>query len=128
MGASIEQIMATYPGISDDPDLALFIDLAKTQTGSSFYGSRYNEAVALRAAHNLVMSKPVEYASSMSGGIAAKRQGGVAVEYNRASGDNNNDPSGLSQTTYGKQLITLMRMSDTTIGVVGGAIFSGGTT
>lgn len=119
MGVTIAQIIATYPGIKDDTDIDLYIELAKTQIGSSFYGARYNEAVALRATHNLVMSKPLEYAASMSGGIVSKQQGSLAVEYGRSSGDNNMDKSGLSQTVYGKQLIALMRMSAPTIGAIG---------
>lgn len=126
MGASIEQIIATYPGISDDPDIALYIDLAKTQTSSSFYGTRYNEAVALRAAHNLVMSKPVEYASSMGAGIISKSQGGVRVDYGDNTGSSGVDRTGLAKTTYGQQLMALMRMSGAGIGVVGGTVFSGG--
>jgi hypothetical protein len=115
---SIEQIVTTYPGIADDPDMDVYIELAKTQTGAAFYGDRYSEAVALRAAHNLVMSKPLDYASFMSGGIASKRQGGITVDYNRSASESV-DKSGLSQTTFGKQLIALMRMSNTTMGVVG---------
>jgi len=119
MGATIEQIINTYTEIKDDPDLTVYIELAKTQTGLSFYGSRYNEAVALRAAHNLVMSKPTEYSSLMGGGITVKRQGNVNVEYGDSSNSGNGDKARLSQTTYGQLLIGLMRMSYPTIGVVG---------
>lgn len=119
MAASIETIFNTYPGLKDDVDKDLHIELAKTQTSSCFYGSRYNQAVALRAAHNLILSKPDEYRDKMSGGIMSKTQRNLSVQYGRSSGDNNEDRSGLSQTTYGQQLLALMRMSNTTMGAVG---------
>ena len=120
MAASIEQIVATFPdAIKNNADISTYIELAKTQTGVCFYGSRYNQAVALRAAHNLVLSDPVGYAGFMSGGIVSKKQGNIAIQYGRSSGDNNTDQTGLSQTTYGKQLLALMRMSNTTVGAIG---------
>jgi hypothetical protein len=119
MAASIDQIVATFPGIKNDPEMVVYIELAKNQTSSVFYGDRYNHAVALRAAHDLIMSNPEKYASLMSGGIVSKKQRNLSVEYGRSSGDNNTDKSGLSQTTYGKQLLGLMRMSNTTMGAIG---------
>lgn len=118
MGVSIETIFNTYSGVKDDADKDTYIELAKTQTNSCFYGSRYNEAVALRAAHNLVMSKPDLYREYMSGGITSKKQRSISVQYGESS-SGNGDRSGLSQTTYGTQLMGLMRMSNTTIGAIG---------
>lgn len=119
MAASIETIFNTYPGLKDDADKDVYIELAKTQTSSCFYGSRYNEAVALRAAHNLVLSKPNEYRENMSGGIASLKQRNLHVQYGQTNSNTEADKSGLSQTTYGTQLLSLMRMSNTTMGAVG---------
>jgi len=127
MGASIEQILNTYPGIKDDTDLTIYIELAKTQTSSCFYGSRYNQAVALRAAHNLVMSKPDTYRDKMSGGVLSKKQRAIQIQYGRSAGNNDEDLTGLSQTVYGQQLLGLMRMSNTTMGAIGMGTLCGGS-
>ena len=119
MAASIETIFNSYPGLKDDTDKDLHIELAKTQTSSCFYGSRYNQAVALRAAHNLILSKPDDYRDKMSGGIMSKKQRNLAIQYGQTNSNTEADKSGLSQTTYGTQLLALMRMSNMTIGAVG---------
>ena len=105
MAVSIEVIFNTYPGLKDDADKDTYIALAKTQTSSCFYGSRYNEAVALRAAHNLVLSKPDTYRSNLSGGVMSKKQRNLTVMYGQTNSNNEADKSGLSQTTYGTQLL-----------------------
>jgi hypothetical protein len=119
MGTSIETIFNTYPGLKDDADKATYIECAKTQTSSCFYGSRYEQAVALRAAHNLILSKPDEYRSSLSGGVMAKKQRNLSVQYGQTNSNNVADKSGLSQTTYGTQLLALMRMSNSAMGSMG---------
>lgn len=128
MGATIEQIIATFPtDISDNPDIDVYVELAKTQTSSCFYGSRYNQAVALRAAHNLVLSNPETYVQYIGGGILSKKQGGVSVQYGGTAALNLIDNSGLTQTVYGKQLLALQRMSAPTIGAMGAGTICGGT-
>lgn len=128
MGASIEEIFNTYPEIKDDADKDIYIELAVTQTSSCFYGTRYNQAVALRAAHNLVLSKPDTYRSSMSGGVTSQKQRNLHLQYGRSAGSNDNDGSGLLQTTYGQQLMSLMRMSNMTIGAIGMGTICGSNT
>ena len=101
------------PGYASDPDKASFITLAKMQTSLCFYGDNYQFAVALRAAHMLVLR---DRASGDAGPIASKREGDLAVSY----GVGSTDGGDLSLTHYGQQLQGLRKGSGAFIGVTGG--------
>jgi len=130
MTLSASQIFQTYPKLRDDIDAATYIELARLQTSSTYYGTRYELAVALRAAHNLTLAKPKMYetSSSLSGPHAGKRQQDLSESfYNStpqfAGGGVSAGLKLLTLTVYGQQLLQIMSMSNTSMSAVGvGAI------
>jgi len=126
MALSASQIIQTYPGIRDDVDIDTYIELARLQTSSSFYGTKYELAVALRAAHNLTLSKPAIYGrtSMKSGSPASRRQQDLSETFYEsvpqlAGGATTPGNKLLTTTVYGQQLLQLMSMSNTSMRAVG---------
>lgn len=131
MGLSAEQIVATYPKIKDDVDIATYIELARLQTSSIYYGSRYELAVSLRAAHNLTLAKPALYGGSSikQGAPASKRQQDLSEAFydstpQFAGGGVSAGMKLLATTSYGQQLLQLMTMSNTSVSVIGASALS----
>ena len=126
MGLSSSQIIQTFPKIRDDVDIATYIELARLQTSKSFYGSRYELAVALRAAHNITLAKPVLYGGSSmkTGAPAGKRLQDQSMSFydsapQLAGGRTSAGNKLLAMTSYGQQLLQLMEMSSPAIQVIG---------
>jgi len=126
MALSASQIVQTYPGIRDDADIDTYIELARLQTSSSFYGTKYELAVALRAAHNITLSKPKIYGDSSmkTGSRASRRQQDLSESFydsapQLAGGATTPGNKLLTTTVYGQQLLQLMSMSNTSMRAVG---------
>ncbi len=126
MGLSASQIVQTYPGIREDVDIATYIELARLQTSSSYYGTKYELAVALRAAHNLTLSKPELYGTSSmkTGSRASRRQQDLSESFydstpQLAGGGASAGVKLLTTTVYGQQLLQLMSMSNTSMSAIG---------
>ena len=131
MGLTASQIFQTFPDIKDDVDANTYIALARLQTSSVYYGSRYELAVALRAAHNLTLSKPALYGrtSMKTGSPASKRLQDQSETFYEsvpqfAGGAVSAGNKLLTTTTYGQQLLQLMAMSNTSMRAVGTSVIS----
>jgi len=132
MALSASQIIQTYPNIKDDVDIDTYIELARLQTSSSYYGTKYELAVALRAAHNLTLSKPEIYgaSSAKSGARAGRKQGDLSESFydnapQLAGGGTSAGIKLLVTTAYGQQLLQLMAMSNTSMSVIGASLSGG---
>lgn len=119
MASSVADILnAIAPLFNSDPNASTFLELAYSQTSACYYGASYNLAVAYRAAHLWAMSKR---SSSEAGALVGKRMGPVSVQFQTSAGG---DDSDLALTTFGKQLMGLMK-SQATTRVLGGTICRG---
>lgn len=130
---TIEQYLAALaPAMAADPDSsAVFIDMAKERTDREFYGHKYNQAVALLAAHIWYLLGPgsatAPGSGNASGGstgaINSKREGDLAVGYGSGAvsfqGPSLGDAD-LSQTRWGLMLIALRKGCRPFMGVIGG--------
>jgi len=106
------------PGYKTDPDKASFLVLAQGQTSSCAYGSKYNQAVALRAAHMMTLrDRALGSGNGDGGSVASKKEGDIAISYNTTTNSKNDD---LSQTSYGRQLLGLSKGVTPFMGVTGG--------
>jgi len=117
MALTVTQIFDAYaPAYAGDSSKTNFILLAKDQTNRCFYGTKYNQAVALRAAHMMTLR---DRAASGGGGgaISSMKEGDLAISYATSATAKNDD---LSQTSYGRLLLGLRRGSSPAIGVTGG--------
>jgi hypothetical protein len=81
---------------------SVFIDMAEGVTSSGFFGSQYNLAVALRAAHMYVLNRK---RGGEGGFITQKVEGRMSVSY----GGVNNVTDELQLTSYGMQLYDLIK-------------------
>lgn len=103
MAATISQIFdAIAPVYATDADKNLFIELAESLTSSSCFGTKYNLAVALRAAHLIT----VRDRQGISGPISNLREGDIQVYYGSIL---DTWKSNLHQTSYGIELLGLIK-------------------
>ena len=100
------------PDLYSDPDKNTWINSAQNKINRCYFGSNYNEAVALQAAHEWSLTNT--RSNGESGAISSKREGDLSISYS-TTGKNDN----LNLTHYGKQLIDLRNRSNLSIGVLG---------
>ena len=88
-----EQIIQTIcPELSDSPSLSQYIQIARESLSSRFFGKMYEQAVAYKASHLFVLTKPSELnqMTEVSGGsINHFSEGGISIGFdtsNRYSG------------------------------------------
>lgn len=103
-----------------DSFLAMADELVAPASSCGLPSERRSQAVALQAAHLMTLAYDPSYAGGASGGaVTSKREGDLSLSYGSAAGAAADDAD-LSQTTYGRQLLELVRRSFTFIGVTGG--------
>lgn len=134
---SIESyIGALAPKLTISPSKEVYIDMAEQATNPGFWGVKYNQAVALLAAHIWYLSCPEDEASSegsgganigVTGSITSKREGDLAVSYGgvSASADTSAADSDLMQSRYGVMLIRLRKGCRPFIGIAPGGLHCG---
>jgi hypothetical protein len=106
--------------LKDDPEKSEYISEAQGQTSSDYYGTNYDRAVALRAAHNMTIDKPAESGVNSSGGqIVGKREGDLSLTFSQ-SGIEPGSNEDLSRTSYGVTLLGLRKGTCPSVSVTGG--------
>ena len=107
-----EQIIKTIcPELADSPSLSQYEQIAKESLSRSFFGKLYEQAVAYKACHLFIMTKPSELneITSVGGGsINHLQEGGISIGFN-----NSNSDKELSSTKYGRMLLDLMKTRPT---------------
>lgn len=126
MSTASETLSAIAPRFDGAANRALFLQMAESRTHSTYYGENRSDAVALRAAHLLVVNEAANASDGESmGPISSKSEGDLSVSYGKLSSGNGAD-SDLSSTSYGRQLLGLRRASGTGIRVTGLPYVTGG--
>lgn len=106
-----EIILIIAPTMSSTAGYATYIELAKQMTSSGFFGTNWNMAVALRAAHmwtlNSIRGGQSGVITYLMEGRLSKSFGGVGVIREE-----------LQLTNYGMQLLGLMDSMPGSVGTV----------
>jgi len=118
MATASEILSAIAPQFDDASGRQTFLDLSESRTSSTFFGANRPEAVADRAAHMADLAASAAVSSGASGPISSKKEGDLAVSFGTSSGSKG-DSAYLSQTSYGRMLLDLMRSSGPATGITG---------
>lgn len=119
MSTASEILSAIAPRFDGAANRALFLQMAESRTSSTYYGLNRSDAVALRAAHLLVVNEAANASDGENmGPVASKSEGDLSVSYGKLSSGSGVD-SDLSSTSYGRQLLGLRRASGTGVQVTG---------
>lgn len=135
---SIDQYLsAVAPAIATDENRDVYIEMATERTNKCFYGKKYNQAVALLAAHiaflftsasgSMGAGSGSEEAGS-TGTITSKREGDLSVSYGSGAvtvGNGDVTDAELSQTRYGLMLLALRKGCKPFMGVLNGGMGCG---
>lgn len=90
-----------------------YIELATDMTSVSYFGTKKNYAIALRAMHNYIIDR--DRPAGEAGLITGKSEGNLSVRYwNKVEKGRYSD---LQMTHYGQRLLALMKASGPPIGV-----------
>jgi len=101
---TISQIIdAIAPELSDFDagQRQIIIDIASMRLSEKHFKQVYNQAVALMAAHLMTISKR----NGNSGSVTSVKEGDLSIGY----GNSFQDGKRLDATSYGSELLTLMR-------------------
>lgn len=114
-----QYIAAIAPALAASGSSGVFVEMARERTNAEFYGVKYNQAVALMAAHVwFLMGAGNGGAGSGSaeagsvGALTTKREGDLSVSYSSPAATlamKDASDAELSQTRYGLQLLALRR-------------------
>lgn len=107
-----EQIIKTIcPELSDSPSLSQYVQIARESLSRSFFGKLYEQAVAYKACHLFILTKPSELneMTSVGGGsVNHLQEGGITIGFNNSNSENE-----LSSSKYGRMLLALMKSRPT---------------
>jgi len=113
---SIEVILdAIAPEFVLNVNKSTFINLAKCQTSTTFFGECYNLAVALRTAHMLSLS----LRSGAGGQVTNKSEGDLSIGFSSYGGSKGKGY--LDQTSYGLQLLDLLNQKSSGFSIISDA-------
>ena len=95
-----------------------FLSLAALQVNATWFGAKYDLAVAYMAAHLISLNPSTgEGTGTASGFITSKREGDLSVTYAKPSSGGASET--LTQTSWGQQFIQLRDSSNFILGVTG---------
>lgn len=126
-----EYIAALAPGLSQDATCSVFVEMAEERTQRDFYREKYNQAVALLAAHIWFLlgsgSASLPGGGNSSGGstgtVNSKREGDLSVGFGSGAVSGLSVGVGeadLAQTRWGLMLLALRKGCRPFIGVCSG--------
>ncbi len=119
-----EILDAIAPQFSTHPAKDVYLEIADERTAPAsscgWSDQRRRHAVALRAAHVMTMSLDPSFALGGGGGVSKKREGDLQVDYRVTAAKVYDQFPGLSQTSYGTELVEMIRASQIPIGVSNG--------
>ena len=123
-----QYIAAVAPALSRDGSQAVFIAMAQERTNKPFWGLKYNQAVALLAAHiwyrlgagsSMVPGSGSSESGSV-GTVVSKREGDLAISYGAISSSSSSSADADLQTTrWGLMLLALRKGCRPFYGVTG---------
>ncbi len=103
---SVLQILQVIaPDLYTDANRDFYITEAECLTNACFFGTKYNRAVALRAAHMWKLDE-TRQAGGDAGQVVSKKEGDLSISYSQSNTKNGDD---LSLTYYGMQLQSLIK-------------------
>jgi hypothetical protein len=107
-----EQIIQTIcTDLADSPSISQYLQIARESLSSRFFGKLYEQAVAYKACHLFVLTKPSELnqmTEASGGSISSMSEGGISLSFNATNSDKE-----LSSTKYGRMLLDLMKSRPT---------------
>lgn len=93
-----------------DPNKDIYLEIATSRTSTCAFGEKYNYAIALRAAHLLMIRDQ----KGIAGQTTSRREGDLAETYN-----NKTNSSDLENTSYGQELQSLINGNILRFGITG---------
>ena len=113
-------LSAIAPKYDTDTSRDTFLEMARMQTSESFFGpTKYEKAVALRAAHEMFIARTRKDFGE-AGTVSSKSEGQLAMQF--AGSSSVNAPKGLEdllQTAFGLELLGLIQGADLPARLVG---------
>lgn len=106
------------PHFASDAGKAWFIGQARLRTNDNAFGDNKEMAVALRAAHMMTKRDLAGSTSGVGGSVSNMKEGDLSIGFSQSSSSGSGN--GLSQTSYGLDLIELRKGCIASIGVLGG--------
>lgn len=123
MALTATQILtAIAPNLASNPLAAVYLEMAADRTAQGFFGAKREYAIAYRAAHMMTLFLSGVRTEGEVGPIASKSEGELSVSFGSVGGGSNDDGS-LTQTTYGLELLALIKASGPFISVTGAASY-----
>lgn len=96
------------------------LTLAALRVNVSWFGAKYDLAVAYVAAHMLAMSDPLFRANGEAGAISSKKEGDLSIGYSTGgSSSSSGGGSDYDQTSFGRQFEQLSKECDLAINIIG---------
>jgi hypothetical protein len=113
-----EIIAVICPELYSAPSLEAYLSMASDMTDRGFFGGRYSQAAALRAAHlftafSLSNSSggTVDALRELGGGapVASVGEGKLSVSFAQSGAGNGAGSANLGSTKYGRELLGLIK-------------------
>lgn len=118
-----EILTLIYPASVATPNRELYLQLARERS-RGICAENMEQAVALRAAHMIALATDPARAGGTAGAVVSKREGDLSISFGGAT-TNPGSFGNLQATSFGQELIALIRSCKGFIGVTGGGLRHG---
>jgi hypothetical protein len=108
------------PQFNDSDNRSGFLNIAASLVSSSWFGNKYDLAVAYLTAHMMSLSNDPLRQSGETGSVSSKKEGDLAIAFSNGSISEQNAYYGL--THFGMQYIQTRDSCGFILGVTGGAV------
>lgn len=119
MSSTPSQILSVIaPQFDALPGRDVYLEMAEQRTSKTAFGEKYAQAVALRAAHDMLLDTTRKLGET--GSISSKSEGQLSVGFAAVAFGGNGAWADLAQTHFGARLRGLIRGSVLPAGVASG--------
>ena len=105
------------PQYDANTNRAGMLELAALRVNTTWFGAKYDLAVAYVAAHMLALNDPLFRPSGEAGAVTSKKEGDLSINYSSGGSASSDD---YDQTSFGKQFEQLSKECDLAINIIGG--------
>jgi len=107
--ATVDDLIATIcPSLDINVNKDIYVEIATSSLNELYFGTQYNYAIALKAAHVFTIDNDPARTNGMAGLVTGRQEGRNSMRYWNSVSDGS--ASDLNMTHYGQRLKALMKV------------------
>jgi len=101
---ALEYMAVIAPNLAAMPNASVFIDMARTELGVSYFGDQFEIALAYLTAHKMTLLTDTARSGGTAGGVSSKSEGSLSISFSSIGAGSANS---LYQTHFGVEFVRI---------------------